>query len=97
MASCCSSVRSSDVKLLAIYLLYKELVIGIYFTFTFHYHYFVAITQCYGIIYTSVTDFLRGLIYEFCGPLWVFAGIYGFVTHSSDVTVHANAGIVGQN
>ena len=34
---------------------------------------------------------------DFWGQLWIFAGHYGSVIHPSDVTVHANTGIVGQH
>ena len=41
---------------------------------------FAAITRCYGLICTSVTDFCRRY-------LWIFAGRYESVTDPSDVTV----------
>ena len=37
-----------------------------------YYHYFAIVTQCYGLICISVTDFLRGHI-------WIFMGYYEFL------------------
>ena len=31
---------------------------------------------------------------NFFGPLWIFVGCYGSVTHTSDVTVYANTEIL---
>ena len=89
-------IRSRYILLVAMDLLLVQCIIFILID-DGYYHYLVAVTRCYGLICTSVTNFLRGYKRIFCGPLWIFAGHYGSVTHPSDVIVYAKTEIVGQH
>ena len=71
----------------------KVAITSKYYYYCYCIHYiiitFATVILCYGLICTSVTDFLRGHIR-------ILTGRYGSVTHPSEVTVYANSEIEAQ-